>query len=355
MCLNIKADEYELGDLNEPANYKAAWLDLESDKWLNAMNVEMQSIKYNDVWDLVDLPPNGKTIGSKWLFKKKIDMDEAIHTYKAHLVAKGYTQMSAMNVPYALTVGSITYDIRCTRPNVAFVQNITSRFQQNRSKLHWTAVKNILKYLRNTKDMFLVYEEAEYIAASDASKEAVWVRNSFLGWESTDGGLFTNPEPLDTRVKNLTTAVTQITQMLNEIRDRLSDGCDMVLGIQWLAILGDIQWNFKTLVMKFTYQGRKVTLREIKDSVPKPIIAILEAYEIVFEVPKELPPHRSHDNTIPLILNTPPISVRPYRHPPTQKDAVELMVKELLDSGVIRNSQSSCSSLIVMVKKKDGT
>ncbi|GJS29428.1 reverse transcriptase [Tanacetum coccineum] len=41
-------------------------------------------------------------------------------------------------------------------------------------------------------------------------------------------------------------------------------------------------------------------------------------------------------------------------HPPNHKDAVELMVKELLDSGVIRISQSPFSSLIVMVKKKDG-
>ncbi|GKB39181.1 retrotransposon protein, putative, ty1-copia subclass, partial [Tanacetum coccineum] len=92
MCLNIEADEYELGDLNEPANYKAALLDPESDKWLNAMNVEMQSMKDNEVWDLVDLPPNGKTVGSKWLFKKKTDMDGAVHTFKARLVAKGYTQ-----------------------------------------------------------------------------------------------------------------------------------------------------------------------------------------------------------------------------------------------------------------------
>ncbi|GKC79492.1 retrotransposon protein, putative, ty1-copia subclass, partial [Tanacetum coccineum] len=49
------------------------------------------------------------------------------------------------------------------------------------SDLHWTTVKNILKYLRNTKDMFLVYEEAEYIAAYDASKEAVWVRKFISG------------------------------------------------------------------------------------------------------------------------------------------------------------------------------
>nr|GEW87393.1 retrovirus-related Pol polyprotein from transposon 17.6 [Tanacetum cinerariifolium] len=48
-------------------------------------------------------------------------------------------------------------------------------------------------------------------------------------------------------------------------------------------------------------------------------------------------------------------SVKPYRHSPTQKDAIEIMVKELLESGVIRPSQSPFSSPIVMVKKKDGT
>ncbi|GJY74751.1 hypothetical protein Tco_0479182 [Tanacetum coccineum] len=61
------------------------------------------------------------------------------------------------SVPYASVVGSIMYAVRCTRPDVAFAQNITSRFQQNPGDLHWTTVKNILKYLRNTKDMFLVY------------------------------------------------------------------------------------------------------------------------------------------------------------------------------------------------------
>ncbi|GJS79939.1 retrotransposon protein, putative, ty1-copia subclass [Tanacetum coccineum] len=57
-----------------------------------------------------------------------------------------------------LKLRSIMYDVRCTRPDVAFAQNMTSRFQQNPGEEHRTAVKNILKYLRNTKDMFLVYE-----------------------------------------------------------------------------------------------------------------------------------------------------------------------------------------------------
>ncbi|GKC44499.1 hypothetical protein Tco_1062221 [Tanacetum coccineum] len=53
---------------------------------------------------------------------------------------------------------SVIYVVRCTRPDVAFAQNIKSQFQQNQRELHWTVVKNIMKYLRNTKDMFLVYE-----------------------------------------------------------------------------------------------------------------------------------------------------------------------------------------------------
>nr|GFA90700.1 hypothetical protein [Tanacetum cinerariifolium] len=59
--------------------------------------------------------------------------------------------------------------------------NMTSRFQQNPGEEHWTAVKNILKYLRNTKDICMVYGDAEYIAAFDASKEAVWIHKFISG------------------------------------------------------------------------------------------------------------------------------------------------------------------------------
>ncbi|GKA08480.1 retrotransposon protein, putative, ty1-copia subclass [Tanacetum coccineum] len=97
MCLHIDAEEHELGDLGEPANYKAALFDPESDKWLNAMNVEMQSMKDNEVWDLVNLPPNGKTVGSKWLFKKKTNMDGAVqHLVKLVLFANGWSKTDCL-------------------------------------------------------------------------------------------------------------------------------------------------------------------------------------------------------------------------------------------------------------------
>ncbi|GJW34507.1 retrotransposon protein, putative, ty1-copia subclass [Tanacetum coccineum] len=87
----VDVEEYVLGDLNEPPNYKAALSYPESDKWLEVMNTKMQSMKDNQVWIFVELPPNGRTVRSKWIFKKKTDMDGNVNTFKVCLVAKGYT------------------------------------------------------------------------------------------------------------------------------------------------------------------------------------------------------------------------------------------------------------------------
>ncbi|GJR43651.1 ty3-gypsy retrotransposon protein [Tanacetum coccineum] len=99
-----------------------------------------------------------------------------------------------------------------------------------------------------------------------------------------------------------------------------------------------------------------VTLWQMKRNpvVDKEVDKVLVKFERVFELPTELPPQRAHDHQIPLMLNTPPINVRPYRHPPNQKDAIELMAKELLESGLIRTSQSPFSSPIVMSMEEHG-
>nr|GEY89244.1 hypothetical protein [Tanacetum cinerariifolium] len=108
----IDVEEYELGDLSEPPNYKAALSDPEFDKWLEAINTKMQSIKDNQVWVLIDLPLNGRIVRSKWLFKNKTDMDGNVHTFKARFVTKGYTQ--TYNVNYRETFSPIA-DIRAIR------------------------------------------------------------------------------------------------------------------------------------------------------------------------------------------------------------------------------------------------
>ena len=73
-------------------------------------------------------------------------------------------------VPYASTIGSIMYAMLCTRPDVSHALSVTSRYQANPGEGHWI-VKNILKYLRRTKDLFLVYGngELEHKGYTDAS------------------------------------------------------------------------------------------------------------------------------------------------------------------------------------------
>nr|GFB41317.1 zinc finger, CCHC-type [Tanacetum cinerariifolium] len=63
LCLNVEVDEHNLGDLNEPTSYKAVMLDLGSNKWIDAMNMEIQSMMDNMVWVLVNLPLGCKTVG----------------------------------------------------------------------------------------------------------------------------------------------------------------------------------------------------------------------------------------------------------------------------------------------------
>nr|GEU32044.1 retrotransposon protein, putative, Ty1-copia subclass [Tanacetum cinerariifolium] len=242
MCLYIDAEEYESGDLDEPANYKAALLDHKSDKWLNAMNVEMQSMKYNEVWELVDLPPNEKTVGHKWLFKKKK------HTYKDRLASRQWNKRFDDEIkkfgfsqnrdkPYVYIKASRSYvtflilyvdDILIMGNNIPMLQDVKSylgryfAMKDLREAAYILGIKIYLDrgdtkrelrvscytnagYLTDADDMksqtrylFILNRgdvdwkstkqsifatsstDAEYIVIFDASKEAVWIPSTTL-------------------------------------------------------------------------------------------------------------------------------------------------------------------------------
>jgi hypothetical protein len=73
----------------------------------------------------------------------------------------------------------------------------------------------------------------------------------------------------------------------------------------------------------------------------------------VFSEPKELPPHREYDHTIPLLPDVAPVNSRPYRYSPLHKDEIEKQVKQLLQTGLITTSTSPFASPILVVQKKD--
>ncbi|MCI19300.1 retrovirus-related pol polyprotein from transposon TNT 1-94, partial [Trifolium medium] len=78
----------------EPHTYAEA---CKSEQWKNAMNAELEALAKNQTWIYVDLPPNVKPIGSKWVYKIKHRADGSIERYKARLVAKGYNQIEGLD------------------------------------------------------------------------------------------------------------------------------------------------------------------------------------------------------------------------------------------------------------------
>lgn len=76
----------------DPITLPEAMSSINSEKWKCAMNAEMQSLKENQTWTLVDLPDGRKAINNKWVFKTKIRGNGQIDKFKARLVVKGCSQ-----------------------------------------------------------------------------------------------------------------------------------------------------------------------------------------------------------------------------------------------------------------------
>lgn len=80
-----------------PTTVKQALESGEKDRWLAAMNDEIESMRVNDTWEMVQLPRDRKTIKNKWVFAKKTDSFGNVVKYKARLVAKGFTQREGID------------------------------------------------------------------------------------------------------------------------------------------------------------------------------------------------------------------------------------------------------------------
>ena len=61
-------------------------------QWETAMELEMKSLSDNEVWELIELPKGCKLVGSKWVYKIKVDGDGYTERFNARLVAQGFTQ-----------------------------------------------------------------------------------------------------------------------------------------------------------------------------------------------------------------------------------------------------------------------
>nr|GEY53176.1 retrovirus-related Pol polyprotein from transposon TNT 1-94 [Tanacetum cinerariifolium] len=88
-------DVYEsCNSVIEPESYMDA---SKHSEWIDAMKAELEMIKKNNTWKLVDLPEGKNAIGVKWIYETKFQPDGSIYKLKARLVVKGYSQVAGVD------------------------------------------------------------------------------------------------------------------------------------------------------------------------------------------------------------------------------------------------------------------
>nr|GEZ36642.1 retrotransposon protein, putative, Ty1-copia subclass [Tanacetum cinerariifolium]GEZ36644.1 retrotransposon protein, putative, Ty1-copia subclass [Tanacetum cinerariifolium] len=174
----------EEDDSHEPLTYQEAVSYEDSSKWKAVMKEEMDSLRKNKTWELVDHPvgqkaeliymrqPPGYEQGNKSLLKKKFDMKDLEEAKKIlgmeivrdqsrkimRVTQSGDCDVERMSkVPYANGFGNLMYLMVCTRPDIAYAVSVVGRYLENPGKNYWEAVKWIFKYLRGTSNVGLMY------------------------------------------------------------------------------------------------------------------------------------------------------------------------------------------------------
>ena len=84
-------------DEGEPECYDEAIADEHKEKWLSAMQDEMDSLHENYTYDLVELPKGKRALRNKWVYKVKTGEVDNTPRYKAHIVVKGFQQKTGVD------------------------------------------------------------------------------------------------------------------------------------------------------------------------------------------------------------------------------------------------------------------
>ena len=122
---------------------------IQDDDWCNAMKAEIEQIVKNKKWTLVPRPAHKNVIGTKWVFRNKLDENGQITRNKARLVCKGYAQEEGLD--YGETFAAI------------------ARMEGVRTLLAYDAYKGFKVYQMDIKSTLVncILEEEVYIEKSE--------------------------------------------------------------------------------------------------------------------------------------------------------------------------------------------
>lgn len=152
----------------------------------------------------------------------------------------------------------------------------------------------------------------------------------------------------------------------------------MIVGMDWLEAFSPMKVDWHHKWMSIPYGQSSVVLHGLlpdfiqtpvlqlchiaasssstePSEIPKVVQQLIEEFSELFQEPSDLPPRCHCDHRIPLIPGASPVAVRQYCYKPALKDEIEKQVAEMLQSGLVQPSSSSFSSLVLLMRKKDGS
>jgi transposase InsO family protein len=91
------SSEFALSSIQGPGSYKTAMNHPDKNEWQKAIDDELDSIKKNGVWSIINKPNNKNIISTRWVFVKKMNENGELQKYKARLVARGFEQIHGID------------------------------------------------------------------------------------------------------------------------------------------------------------------------------------------------------------------------------------------------------------------
>uniref|UniRef100_A0AAV1V1V5 Reverse transcriptase Ty1/copia-type domain-containing protein n=1 Tax=Peronospora matthiolae TaxID=2874970 RepID=A0AAV1V1V5_9STRA len=135
-----------VGDI--PKTFKSAMESNNAVKWKEACDSEIDSLRKNKTWQLVQLPKGRKTIGRRWVFRVRENSNSVrspqypgLKLTKAMCEGGCKHEETMANFPYRNALGCLIYLMVGTRPDLAAAVGLLIQFASDPCPTHWQALK----------------------------------------------------------------------------------------------------------------------------------------------------------------------------------------------------------------------
>ncbi|GJR54308.1 retrovirus-related pol polyprotein from transposon TNT 1-94 [Tanacetum coccineum] len=183
----------------EPKNVNYA---LRDESWIIAMQEELNQFIVNDVWELVPQPKNMTIIGTKWVYRNKLDENGVVSRIKASAFLNGFINeevyvaqpLRFIDFEKLDDVYKLKKDLYGLKQAPKACVCLCARFQEDPKSTHLEVVKRIFRYIKGTTHFELWYPkkqttlaismtEAEYISARKACQQALRMKQALIDYD----------------------------------------------------------------------------------------------------------------------------------------------------------------------------